>query len=66
MTGSGQHDTEDDDNRDITDDKHVTNDAETNTPAAEPIVLTCSVCSHKVNSAWSLMQHIQVPAYHAN
>ena len=53
VSGSGQHDEEDEEGREA-------RDAQTNTTSTEPMVLTCSVCKHQLNSAWSLMQHMQV------
>ncbi len=57
VTASGltQHDTGED-----MEEGGAARDAETNTNSPEPMVLTCSVCKHKLNSAWSLMQHMQV------
>ena len=52
---TGQPDTGED-----TEEAGAARDAQTNTTSPEPMVLTCSVCKHKLNSAWSLMQHMQV------
>ena len=56
VSGSGlaQLDTED------SEEGRAARDAQTNTTSNEPMVLTCSVCKHQLNSAWSLMQHMQV------
>ena len=57
VSGSGlaQLDTEEEDQE-----GRAARDAQTNTTSNEPMVLTCSVCKHQLNSAWSLMQHMQV------
>ena len=56
VSGSGLAQLEEDD----TEEGRAARDAQTNTNSNEPMVLTCSVCKHQLNSAWSLMQHMQV------
>ena len=52
--------TKDKTEEDDTEEGRAARDAQTNTNSNEPMVLTCSVCKHQLNSAWSLMQHMQV------
>ena len=58
VTASGQ--TGQPDTGEDTEEPGAARDAQTNTTSNEPMVLTCSVCKLKLNSAWSLMQHMQV------